>query len=88
MAAKEEAEKPLDEGELQSLVGAGEGGGGGAKAGGVKLKAEMTLLNGCTVIVGCIIGIRYRQTDGYRMPSCPKPRLGFNRNFYFRARCL
>lgn len=23
---------------------------------GVKLKAEMTLLNGCTVIVGCIIG--------------------------------
>ena len=62
MAAKEEAEKPLDEGELQSLVGAGEGGGGGAKAGGVKLKAEMTLLNGCTVIVGCIIGID-RQMD-------------------------
>ena len=30
-----------------------EAGGGG---GGVKLKAEMTLLNGCTVIVGCIIG--------------------------------
>ena len=22
----------------------------------IKLKAEMTLLNGCTVIVGCIIG--------------------------------
>ena len=26
------------------------------KGEGVKLKAEMTLLNGCTVIVGCIIG--------------------------------
>ena len=25
-------------------------------SGGVKMKAEMTLLNGCTVIVGCIIG--------------------------------
>merc|ERR1711971_1094404 len=25
-------------------------------SGGVKLKAEMTLMNGCTVIVGCIIG--------------------------------
>ena len=24
--------------------------------GGVKMKAELTLLNGCTVIVGCIIG--------------------------------
>ena len=26
------------------------------KGEGVRLKAEMTLLNGCTVIVGCIIG--------------------------------
>ena len=39
----------------------GEGGGGEAGAvkeaeGGVGLKAEMTLLNGCTVIIGCIIG--------------------------------
>ena len=25
-------------------------------SGGVKMKAELTLLNGCTVIVGCIIG--------------------------------
>ena len=24
--------------------------------GGVKMKAELTLLNGCTIIVGCIIG--------------------------------
>ena len=23
---------------------------------GIKLKAEMTLMNGCTVIIGCIIG--------------------------------
>ena len=28
---------------------------GGAE-GGVKMKSELTLLNGCTIIVGCIIG--------------------------------
>ena len=33
-----------------------EDGGGQDGDGEVKLKAEMTLLNGCTVIVGCIIG--------------------------------
>ena len=27
-----------------------------AEAEGVKLKADLTLLNGCTIIVGCIIG--------------------------------
>ena len=30
--------------------------GGGEGGGGVKMKAELTLLNGCTIIVGCIIG--------------------------------
>ena len=29
---------------------------GGEKEQGVRMKSELTLLNGCTIIVGCIIG--------------------------------
>lgn len=36
--------------------GTGEDGGGGDGGGDVGLKAKMSLLNGCTVIVGSIIG--------------------------------
>ena len=39
--------------ELKNGAAAGEN----SKEAGVKLKAEMTLLNGCGVIIGCIIGL-------------------------------
>ena len=51
MGASAEADRrAADPAELELMDKVGPG------VGDVKLKAEMTLLNGCTVIVGCIIG--------------------------------